>query len=110
VPAGGNTEKGDVFIDKVGRRLLVVDKPQRKQTIAYWVQATSYDGLKEMVARRYWQPPAIGDGYNIGWVTNPATPTASSESFRRPWTAGRLSICAEDELDEESNEFGVICP
>lgn len=90
--------KGLRFQDKTGRWLILVDKFQQRQKHGYWVSvgaSSQYlDGL-------------LG-GISYSWAEGWGWPFDIKSGI--PWSPGNLCICAVDELDEETNEFGVVTP
>lgn len=73
----------------------VVAKRQKKQTTGYWVQGSTVKHMNQIVADVVpW--PMIYKGQDMWEI----------QSGRD----GLLCLCLVEELDESSNEFGIVSP
>lgn len=87
------------FIDSTGRKVVKVDRVQRRQKNAVWVSVsqTSKD-LQEQYGNVEWD--------NMSW-------NVDKHGYRGYICKETMSVllCPEDELDgPETNEFGPVCP
>lgn len=89
-----------IYKDNTGKSFVVVDRPQRKQTLGRWVfnvpaDLEKYVGARDMFGGRYlnWDMRQVG---REEWVNR-----AKDDVY---------SLCLLDECDEEDNEFGPVSP
>lgn len=88
-----NLKHGDRFTLRSGRAVVVVSKPQKRQTLCCWVNGLTHSILRDLDEQgglELWDLKAH-------WGEN---------DFIR----GYLGLCPADQMDEEVNEWGPVMP